>query len=484
MLATTKTNRWYSDLVSQEYGASLTSRPSAPTADQQHLERMKASLARLGMTQDLARDCASLREILAGRAPLPEDFKTIHDYLSSHIPMEYVVDTIACLQEYHPRFVPLLNLPTVRLFTLNDFIALSDFMKVATVRGGLNFNVDLSTEFNYEPTEIQMKHDPRVIGFIEEINQFREMLSRNTCRIKELDIGGYWGPTSPKWTAMAMAIKNSNSITVRCSPAWLPYIGPSTRHIILKYPADDKKTMSSLLAQGNIESVSCIAGSLNVIEGLLDAENHGSQVRNFRLDYQNDTPSDYETLQAKEIVEAMMLRSKLVTHCTVPSTQVLLAGNAMSKWLQTGPVHSINFDSSAGAYPFVAPIANQFLLRKGMLTAASLEGAAKGFVGAWLKIDVLPELDAHIVTTCLPTARPDALALVNKQCASASLDARRKLYEKWGGTRYSELGTPQITDVPPHAAATNAANDEKNDGTGMKRQRDQQNDGTDAKRRK
>jgi hypothetical protein len=128
MLATT-TNRWYGNIVSQEYGASLVSRASAPTADQQHLERMKASLARLGVTQDLARDCAPLREILAGRAPLAPDFKPIHDHLVSYHPIEYVVDIIACLQEHHPQFVPVLDLPTLR------GVALSDFMKVATVRG-------------------------------------------------------------------------------------------------------------------------------------------------------------------------------------------------------------------------------------------------------------------------------------------------------------------------------------------------------------
>jgi hypothetical protein len=449
------TNKWYSSVVHKEFRASLKTHASAPTADQKQLERMKESLARLGVTQDLAHHCAPLREILAGRAaPLPEDFKTIHDYLQSHIPMENVVDAIACLQEHHPKFVPLLELPTV-----SGGVTLGDFMKLVTARGGLVFNVKLSSGFEYEPTAVEMHMDPAASRSVEELNQFQEMLSRNTCSIKRLNILGYHGPRSSKGIAMAEAIKNSNSIAVECSPHWFPYIGPSTRHIIVTDDAD-KQTTLSLLAQGNIESVD--SADLTIIEGLLDAEKQGSRVTNVAFRYPEFPDIDPDRkltpqllLQQQQqqrleygtpIVKALF-HSNLVTHYQVPSTRLLPPDQVMIEWLKNGPVHWIVFEKAA--HPNFVPTANQVLLRKGMLTAASLEGAAKAFSRTLLGINPdLPPLNVHIVGTCLPTARAPALALVNKEFARRALYERRNLYPVWGGTPYVELGPSQITDAP------------------------------------
>ena len=49
----------------------------------------------------------------------------------------------------------------------------------------------------------------------------------------------------------------------------------------------------------------------------------------------------------------------------------------MRQWLTTGPVHRFVVEKSSN--PNFVPIADPILLRKGMLMAASLEGAAMGF---------------------------------------------------------------------------------------------------------
>ena len=98
----------YPRIVTQEFGASV-KHSAVPPVPQ--LQKLKESLAKFGLTSELARKSEQLRKVLAGNEPSSGDFQAIHDYLRSRLSMVNLVEIVACLQEHHPQFVPLLYVP-------------------------------------------------------------------------------------------------------------------------------------------------------------------------------------------------------------------------------------------------------------------------------------------------------------------------------------------------------------------------------------
>jgi hypothetical protein len=268
----------------------------------------------------------------------------------------------------------------------------------------------------------------------------QNMLLGNTCRIK-LVIDDPWGPAFPGRSAIAEAIKASSSIhSVACPPCWYPYISRDTHHFLVSNGC--RNNASELVQTTDIDTVSFTTNQLTFVEGLLDAERQGSQVRKVTVEYPFPLPpEDVRAKQGKAMVSKLS-GSTLVTQLQVPSDRLLPADDVMMAWLRDGPIRRLVVEFSRR--PDFIPKANQVLQEKGMRPL--VEAAANIFVSELLKIDALPDFEAHIVDTCLPTATATALVLLNRKTASK---ADSRLYEKWGLKRQSGSGTPQITN-PPH----------------------------------